>query len=168
MKRLLTGATVFALLASPAAIAQPQGRSAPPHVESQRQGDREWQPQGRADGSQQAGGHVQHQDAIEHRDTDRHRDNVQHRDYAEHRDNGQHRDWGQHRGWGRDRGNNARWGRGQQMGYNDWRNARQVDYRRHNLRQPPRGYEWRRTNDRYVMAAVATGMIISVILVRAR
>lgn len=77
-------------------------------------------------------------------------------------------DNGRHRGWGRDRGINARWSRGQQMGYNDWHNARRVDYRRLNLRQPPRGYEWRRSNDRYVLAAVASGVIISVILVNRR
>lgn len=78
------------------------------------------------------------------------------------------RDNGRHRGWGRDRGHNARWGRGQQMGYNDWRQAQRVDYRRYHLRQPPRGYEWRRNNDRYILAAVATGLIISVILVNGR
>lgn len=73
-------------------------------------------------------------------------------------------DNGQRRGWGRDRGNTARWGRGQQMGYNDWRNARRINYRRYNLRQPPRGYEWRRSNDRFIMASTANGVIISVIL----
>lgn len=77
-------------------------------------------------------------------------------------------DNGRHRGWGRERGDNARWGRGQQMGYNDWRRAHRVDYRRHNLRQPPRGYEWRRTNDRYVMASTVSGMIISVIRISQR
>lgn len=77
-------------------------------------------------------------------------------------------DSGRHRGWGRDRGHNARWGRGQQMGYNDWRNAQRVDYRRYHLRQPPRGYEWRRNNDRFILAAVASGVIISVILSNGR
>lgn len=77
-------------------------------------------------------------------------------------------DNGRHRGWGRDRGHHNQWRRGQQMGYNDWRNAQRVDYRRYHLRQPPRGYEWRRNNDRYILAAVASGMIISVILISGR
>jgi Ni/Co efflux regulator RcnB len=32
------------------------------------------------------------------------------------------------------------------------------------LRQPPRGYEWRRNNDRFILVAVTTGLIMSVIL----
>ena len=50
------------------------------------------------------------------------------------------------------------------MGYNDWNNAQRVDYRRNHLRQPPRGYEWRRDNDRFVLGAIATGLIMSVII----
>ena len=78
-----------------------------------------------------------------------------------------HQDRGRHRGWGQDRGSSYNWRRGQQMGYNDWRNSRRVeyrDYRRYNLRQPPRGYEWRRNDDRYILGAIATGVILSVIL----
>jgi len=74
---------------------------------------------------------------------------------------------GWHRGWGQDRGVNFRWNRGQQMGYNDWNSSRRVDYRdyrRYNLRQPPRGYEWRRNDDRFILGAIATGVIMSVIL----
>lgn len=73
-------------------------------------------------------------------------------------------DNGRHRGWGKNRGHGHRWRRGQRMGYNDWNDSRRIDYRRYNLRQPPRGYEWRRDDDRYIMAAVATGLIVSVIL----
>ncbi len=50
------------------------------------------------------------------------------------------------------------------MGYNDWNNASRLDYRAHHLRHPPRGYEWREVNGRYVLAAVATGVIASIIL----
>lgn len=123
MKRLMIGAALLALLASPVASAQPgEGRSRPRAEAPQRHDGREWHPQaGRWDN-------------------------------------------GRHLGWGRERGNRARWGRGQQMGYNDWRNARRIDYRRYNLRQPPRGYEWRRSNDRFVMASIRNGMIVSVIL----
>ncbi len=73
-------------------------------------------------------------------------------------------DNGRHRGWGKERGKHHRWSRGQQMGYNDWRYAQRVDYRRYKLRQPPRGYEWRRYDERYILANVASGVIISVIL----
>jgi len=123
MKRLMIGAALLALLASPVASARPDENRGRPRAESQQNRDgREWNSQaGRWDN-------------------------------------------GRHLGWGRERGNRARWGRGQQMGYNDWRNARRIDYRRYKLRQPPRGYEWRRSNDRFVMASTRNGMIVSVIL----
>jgi len=72
---------------------------------------------------------------------------------------------GQHRRWGQERGDDYQWQRGQRMGYNNWNNAERVtDYRAHNLRRPQRGYEWRQSNGRYVLGAVATGLIISTIL----
>jgi Ni/Co efflux regulator RcnB len=37
------------------------------------------------------------------------------------------------------------------------------DYGRYGLRAPPRGYRWQRVNNDYVLAAVATGLIASVI-----
>ncbi len=70
----------------------------------------------------------------------------------------------QHSGWANDRGGDHQWRRGERMGYNDWSSAQPVDYRQHHLRHPPRGYEWRESNGRYVMAAVATGVIASIIL----
>ena len=96
--------------------------------------------------------------------------------YGDHRDGGdhaqsytqynsQHADNGQHRGWGQDHGNDGhQWNRGERMGYNDYNNAPLVDYHQHNLRRPPRGYEWRESNGRYVMVAIATGLIASIIL----
>ena len=39
-----------------------------------------------------------------------------------------------------------------------------ADYGRHGLKRPPRGHEWRKVDDRYVLIAVATGVISSVIL----
>ncbi|HEY0334114.1 MAG TPA: RcnB family protein [Stenotrophomonas sp.] len=38
------------------------------------------------------------------------------------------------------------------------------DYRKHGLHSPPPGHQWRRVNDEYVLIAVATGVIASVIL----
>ena len=88
--------------------------------------------------------------------------------YGYDNNNNSHQDNGQHRGWGRDYGNdnnggNHHWQRGQRMGYNDWNSSSQVDWRQHHLRQPPRGYEWRERNGQYVMAAITTGLIFSII-----
>ena len=71
---------------------------------------------------------------------------------------------GQHNGWGRDYGSGHHWRRGERVGYNDWNSARPVDYRQHHLRKPPRGYEWRESNGQYILAAVATGLIVSILL----
>ncbi len=45
----------------------------------------------------------------------------------------------------------------------DHRGDRVPDYRKHGLKAPPRGHEWRRVDNQYVLIAVATGMISSVI-----
>lgn len=37
------------------------------------------------------------------------------------------------------------------------------DYGRYRLRPPPRGYHWVRANDDYILAAIATGLILEVI-----
>jgi Ni/Co efflux regulator RcnB len=39
----------------------------------------------------------------------------------------------------------------------------EVDWRSHHLRQPPRGYHWVQNGNNYVLAAVAGGLIASVI-----
>jgi len=54
--------------------------------------------------------------------------------------------------------------RGQRVRQGDWSHAQPVDYRAHHLRAPPRGYEWREVNGQYILAAVATGVIASIIL----
>ena len=76
----------------------------------------------------------------------------------------QHNDQSAHAGWGQDRGAGHQWQRGERMGYNDWSGAQTVDYRSHHLSRPRDGYEWRESNGRYVMAAVATGVIASIVL----
>jgi Ni/Co efflux regulator RcnB len=56
------------------------------------------------------------------------------------------------------------WRRGYHMRQDDWNRGQRVDdWRSHHLRQPPRGYEWREVDGNYVMAAVATGIVASVI-----
>lgn len=56
------------------------------------------------------------------------------------------------------------WRRGSHISHNDWDRGEQVDWHTHHLRQPPRGYDWREVDGNYVMAAVATGLIASVII----
>jgi len=89
--------------------------------------------------------------------------NRQHERGAWHNQSG-HWDNGRHRGWAKNRGNNYRWARGQQMGYDDWRNAPRVNYRQYNLRRPPQGYEWRRSNNRFVLVRISNGYIFSVVI----
>lgn len=55
------------------------------------------------------------------------------------------------------------WRRGYHMRREDWGRGRPIDWRARHLRRPPRGYEWREVDGNYVMAAVATGIIASVI-----
>jgi Ni/Co efflux regulator RcnB len=55
------------------------------------------------------------------------------------------------------------WKKGYHMKQEDWGRGQQVDYHAHHLQAPPRGYEWRQVDGNYVMAAVATGVIASVI-----
>ncbi|MGC9954903.1 MAG: RcnB family protein [Rhizomicrobium sp.] len=38
------------------------------------------------------------------------------------------------------------------------------DWRGHHLRKPPRGHHWVRVNDRYVLVAITSGLILSAIL----
>ncbi len=46
----------------------------------------------------------------------------------------------------------------------DHRGDHVSDYKRHGLRAPGRGQEWRKVDDRYVLIAVATGLIADVVL----
>lgn len=39
-----------------------------------------------------------------------------------------------------------------------------IDWREHHLYSPPRGYHWVHVGDDYVLAAIATGVIMSVLL----
>ncbi len=56
------------------------------------------------------------------------------------------------------------WRRGGYVSHDDWnRGERVTDYRRYHLKRPPSGYEWRRVDNNYVLAAVATGLIASYI-----
>jgi Ni/Co efflux regulator RcnB len=55
------------------------------------------------------------------------------------------------------------WRRGQRMDHQDWDRGNRIDYREYHLSAPRRGYEWREVDGNYVLAAVATGVIFSII-----
>lgn len=55
------------------------------------------------------------------------------------------------------------WRKGSKMRDEDWKRGEHVDYRERHLRTPPHGYEWREVDGNYVLAAVATGVIASVV-----
>ncbi|MDG2530776.1 hypothetical protein SGCZBJ_04340 [Caulobacter zeae] len=64
-----------------------------------------------------------------------------------------------------DRREYRRWAKGQRLDARYRGNGYYVsDYRRHGLRAPPRGYRWQRVDNQYILAAVATGIIASVII----
>jgi Ni/Co efflux regulator RcnB len=59
------------------------------------------------------------------------------------------------------------WKKGYHMRQEDWGRGEKVDYRTYHLRQPPSGYEWRLIDGNYVMAAIATGVVASVVVASA-
>ena len=57
------------------------------------------------------------------------------------------------------------WHKGGRIERQDWnRGVRVTDYNRYHLSRPPRGYEWRRVDNNYVLAAAATGLIAGLVL----
>ena len=90
----------------------------------------------------------------DHRDDRRDDRRGDHHDRYDRRDDrrGEHRD-------------NRRWERGQRLDARYRGNGYYVsDWRHRGLRAPPRGYRWQRVDNNYVLAAVATGLIASVII----
>jgi Ni/Co efflux regulator RcnB len=59
------------------------------------------------------------------------------------------------------------WKEGAKMRDEDWKRGEHIDYRERHLRAPPAGYEWREVDGNYVLAAVATGVIASVVVAAA-
>jgi Ni/Co efflux regulator RcnB len=60
------------------------------------------------------------------------------------------------------------WKRGYHMRSQDWNRGERVDnWQAYHLNAPPRGYEWREVDGNYVLGAVATGVIASVIVASA-
>jgi Ni/Co efflux regulator RcnB len=63
-----------------------------------------------------------------------------------------------------DNGRHNDWHKGGRIERNDWNRGQRVDYRRYHLSRPPRGYEWRRVDNNYVLAAAATGLIAGLVI----
>jgi Ni/Co efflux regulator RcnB len=60
------------------------------------------------------------------------------------------------------------WKKGYHMRSEDWNRGERVeDYHSYHLSAPPRGYEWRQVDGNYVLGAVATGVIASVVVASA-
>ena len=55
------------------------------------------------------------------------------------------------------------WRRGGHVPREYWGRQHEVDWRAHHLRQPPRGYHWVQNGNNYVLAAVAGGLIASIV-----
>jgi len=90
-----------------------------------------------------------------YRENDRRQDDYRQNDYR--RGGVIMHDRGNHEGWYRRGGVIPRDYRGDQYVVSDWRN--------HNLRQPPRGYNWVRSdNGDFLLIAIATGVITSILL----
>jgi Ni/Co efflux regulator RcnB len=56
------------------------------------------------------------------------------------------------------------WKKGHRLPPADWARGQRIDYHAYHLNAPPRGYEWRAVDGNYVLAAVATGLVSSVII----
>lgn len=72
---------------------------------------------------------------------------------------------GGYRGQGRGVGPNHAWYRGDRLPY-EYRHRQYVvdDWRGHHLYAPPRGYQWVQSGGDYLLVAVATGIIASILL----
>ena len=57
------------------------------------------------------------------------------------------------------------WSRGDRL-YRDYRGSQYYvnDWRRYNLRRPPRGYRWVRVDNDYMLVAITTGIIMDIIM----
>jgi Ni/Co efflux regulator RcnB len=55
------------------------------------------------------------------------------------------------------------WRRGDRFDRDDWRRGRDVDWRFYHLHAPGRGYRWCEIDGRFVLVAVATGVIIEIL-----
>jgi Ni/Co efflux regulator RcnB len=61
------------------------------------------------------------------------------------------------------RGGHQQWRQGQRLPPQYRTRAHYVDYHRHHLRAPPRGYQWVQVDNNYALVALSTGLIASLI-----
>jgi Ni/Co efflux regulator RcnB len=156
MKRILVGALALSLLGGTAAVAQSYGGySGGGYRDRDRDGRNDYYEDDRGTRS----------DRGYYRDRDRDGRNDYYEDDRGTRHDGGRYDRGRdHYDRGHHYGQRRHWQRG---GYwrRDYGGYYVNDYGRYRLRTPPRGYRWVRTNDGdYLMVAIATGLIASVIL----
>ena len=79
------------------------------------------------------------------------------------RDDGARYEQGRHDN-GNHNGERRRWARGERLPVTYYRDrGAYVDYRAHHLRAPPRGYQWVQVDNNYMMVALASGLIASII-----
>jgi Ni/Co efflux regulator RcnB len=69
---------------------------------------------------------------------------------------------------GHDNYGHRNWRKGGRIERHDWNRGQRIDYRRYKLQRPPRGYEWRRVDNNYVLATAATGLIAALIMANGR
>jgi len=108
--------------------------------------------------------------ADDHYDRDRDHDRAEHAWHGDHDrdDRGERPDW-DHPGYRHDYyrgvGPNHEWQRGNRLP-EEYRGHRYEvrDWRGHHLSEPPRGYHWVEVNGDYVLAAIATGVILDTLL----
>ncbi len=154
-QRILSSLVALSLGASGAAFAQgypwPQSNDAPPRAQVDRGNH----------GDARDGYHGD-QRAQQHNDYRGDQRAPQYNDYRgnDHHDNGYHGD--RH---GRGAGPDHAWYRGDRLPaqYNS-RYYVVDDWRGHRLSAPPRGYHWVQAGNDYVLAAIATGVIASILL----
>jgi Ni/Co efflux regulator RcnB len=56
-----------------------------------------------------------------------------------------------------------RWARGERLPAQYRSHGYYVDYHRHHLRAPPRGYQWVHVDNQYMLVALTSGLIASII-----
>ena len=56
-----------------------------------------------------------------------------------------------------------RWARGERLPANYRTRSHYVDYRKHHLRQPPRGHQWVKVDNNYALVALTSGLIAQLV-----
>jgi Ni/Co efflux regulator RcnB len=57
------------------------------------------------------------------------------------------------------------WKEGQKIKHEDWERGQKVDYHHYHLNAPPRGYEWRMIDGRYILVNTGNYQIRTVVVI---